>query len=53
MGAGDGRGPRGRAFLAALDAAEELYLEKLMATHDANEGVAAWMEKRAAQWQDR
>ncbi len=52
MGGGDGRGPRGAAFLAALDAAEALYLERLMATHDANEGVAAWMEKRAAQWKD-
>ena len=53
MGGGDGRGPRGAAFIAALDAAEALYLEKLMATHDANEGIAAWMEKRAARWEDR
>ena len=53
MGGGDGRGPRGAAFLAALDAAEKHYLERLMATHDANEGVAAWMEKRPATWRDR
>jgi cyclohexa-1,5-dienecarbonyl-CoA hydratase len=53
MAGGDGRGPRGAAFLAALDAAEKSYLERLMATHDANEGIAAWMEKRTAQWKDR
>ncbi len=53
MGGGDGRGPRGATFLAALDAAEALYHEQLMATHDANEGITAWLEKRAAQWKDR
>jgi len=52
MGGGDGRGARGATFLAALERAEALYLERLMATHDANEGVAAWMEKRAPEWTD-
>lgn len=45
-----GRGP---AFLAALAGAEERYLRRLMETHDANEGIAAWMEKRAPRWQHR
>jgi len=43
---------RGADFLAALSRVEALYLERLMATHDAGEGVAAWMEKRAAEWED-
>ncbi len=41
------------AFLEELARVEALYLERLMATHDAHEGVAAWMEKRAPRWQDR
>lgn len=40
-------------FLRELVHVEALYLERLMATHDANEGVAAWREKRAPGWQDR
>jgi len=32
---------------------EKLYLEGLMKTHDANEGLAAFMEKRAPTWQNR
>ncbi|MEO6463669.1 MAG: enoyl-CoA hydratase-related protein [Candidatus Eisenbacteria bacterium] len=50
MGGGDGRGPRGAAFLAALARAEKDYLGRLMETHDANEGVAAWMAKRPPTW---
>jgi len=40
-------------FLRELARVEALYLERLMATHDANEGIAAWTEKRAPDWQDR
>ena len=29
-----------------LRAVEKMYLEELMATHDANEGLAAFLEKR-------
>ena len=32
---------------------EKLYLEELMKTHDANEGLAAFIEKRAPEWQNR
>jgi enoyl-CoA hydratase/carnithine racemase len=45
-----GRGP---AFLAALARAEELYLGRLMDTHDANEGIAAWLGKRPPHWEHR
>ncbi len=36
-----------------LEAVEELYLEGLMSTHDANEGLNAFLEKRAAKWENR
>lgn len=36
-----------------LEAVEEFYLDELMKTHDAVEGLQAFLEKRAAQWQDR
>jgi len=36
-----------------LAAVERLYLEDLMATHDAVEGLNAFIEKRPANWQDR
>ena len=32
---------------------EQLYLERLMRTHDANEGLNAFLAKRPAQWQHR
>ena len=32
---------------------EQLYLERLMRTHDANEGLDAFLAKRPAQWQHR
>jgi cyclohexa-1,5-dienecarbonyl-CoA hydratase len=39
-------------FRAELAAAERLYLEELMATHDAKEGLQAFLEKRAPAWSD-
>ena len=48
------RGGRDRAeFLAEMARVEGLYLERLMATHDAAEGIEAWMAKRAPEWLDR
>jgi cyclohexa-1,5-dienecarbonyl-CoA hydratase len=34
----------------ALRAAGALYLDELMSTHDALEGVRAFLEKRAPEW---
>lgn len=39
-------------FDEALDRVERIYLEELMATHDANEGIAAFREKREPVWRD-
>lgn len=38
---------------AKLAAVEKMYLEELMATHDAVEGLTAFIDKRPAVWQDR
>jgi cyclohexa-1,5-dienecarbonyl-CoA hydratase len=38
---------------ARLEDVEALYLEKLMATRDAKEGLAAFLEKRAPKWEHR
>ncbi len=38
---------------AKIAAVEDLYLNGLMATHDAVEGLNAFVEKRAALWEDR
>ena len=42
-----------RPFAEGLAAVEELYLGPMMATEDANEGLAAFMEKRVPVWKDR
>jgi len=41
------------AFLTHISALEELYLQDLMATRDANEGIEAFLEKRRPVWQHR
>ncbi len=42
-----------RTFLTHLDAMNELYSQELMATEDANEGIAAFLEKRKPVWKNR
>jgi len=37
---------------AKLAAVEELYLHELMKTHDAVEGLNAFLEKRSPQWKN-
>jgi len=37
-------------FDARIAAVERLYIEELTKTHDAEEGIAAFMEKRAPEW---
>jgi cyclohexa-1,5-dienecarbonyl-CoA hydratase len=37
---------------APLDAAERRYLERLLPSHDANEGIEAFIAKRAPKWAD-
>ena len=44
---------RGRPFLEALSRAEDIYLNELMKTEDAHEGVRAFMEKRKPDWRNR
>ena len=44
---------RGRPFLAALERAEDIYLNELMKTEDAHEGVRAFMEKRRPDWRNK
>lgn len=39
--------------LPALDAAEQLYLESLLTTDDAREGIQAFIDKRRPTWKDR
>ena len=42
----------GKPFPEALDIAEKTYLEEMMSTKDAHEGLAAFLEKRAAKYVD-
>jgi cyclohexa-1,5-dienecarbonyl-CoA hydratase len=44
---------RGRSLDAALKEVENLYLDELMKTHDASEGVNAFIEKRKPEWKNR
>ena len=42
-----------RTVLEDLDGAERIYLDDLMRTEDAREGIEAFLEKRAPRWKDR
>ena len=44
---------RGRPFLEALERTEDIYLNELMKTEDAQEGVRAFMEKRRPDWKNK
>jgi cyclohexa-1,5-dienecarbonyl-CoA hydratase len=44
------RAARGRDVLDGHDAVNRLYLDRLMRTRDAHEGLAAFLEKRAPEW---
>ncbi|MEP6817893.1 MAG: enoyl-CoA hydratase-related protein [bacterium] len=44
---------RGRSLDSALKEVEGLYLNELMKTHDASEGVKAFTEKRKPEWRHR
>jgi cyclohexa-1,5-dienecarbonyl-CoA hydratase len=47
------REPFAELARARLDDVEALYLDKLMATRDANEGLNAFIEKRQPRWEHR
>jgi len=47
------REPFAELARARLDDVEALYLEKLMTTRDANEGLKAFIEKRQPKWEHR
>ncbi len=42
-----------QAFLKNITAIEKMYVDDLMASSDANEGIAAFMEKRKPVWKNR
>ncbi len=41
------------SLFARLDQLERLYLDELMATHDANEGITSFLERRAPIWKNK
>ncbi len=41
------------ALLERLDKLERLYLDELMETHDANEGITSFLERRAPVWKNK
>jgi cyclohexa-1,5-dienecarbonyl-CoA hydratase len=41
------------AIVDGLARLEQLYIDELMATHDANEGIASFLEKRRPDWQNK
>lgn len=41
-----------QAFLKNIEALEKMYVQELMETADANEGIKAFMEKRKPMWQN-
>jgi cyclohexa-1,5-dienecarbonyl-CoA hydratase len=47
------RAPLLRSVRERLAEVERLYLDRLMSTRDANEGLAAFLEKRQPQWEHR
>ena len=47
------RGPMRADVRRRLDEVERLYLDRLMKTHDANEGLAAFLAKRSPAWEHR
>ncbi len=47
------RAPLLAAAVNELPAVERLYLQELMRTHDASEGVRAFLDKRAPRWKDQ
>lgn len=44
---------QGRSLDAALKQVEDMYLHELMKTHDATEGISAFVEKRKPVWRNR
>lgn len=43
----------GKPFSEVLDIVEKIYLQEMMATKDAHEGLAAFLEKRTPKWSDK
>ncbi len=47
------RSDRAMNFFEALARVERVYVDRLMQTADAQEGIEAWLEKRAPAWRNR